>query len=69
MIQPDSASKPRNAVNRQRRPQAPLDKEAWLRVAREWIKLAQAADERGKRDKGRAFNGPSVAIASHAISL
>jgi hypothetical protein len=26
---------------------SPLDKEAWLRVAGEWIKLAQAAD--GKR--------------------
>jgi hypothetical protein len=26
---------------------SPLDKEAWLRVAGEWIKLAQAADERG----------------------
>jgi anaerobic glycerol-3-phosphate dehydrogenase len=26
-----------------------LDKEAWLRVASEWIKLAQAAEER--RDK------------------
>jgi hypothetical protein len=33
------------------RPQAekaisPLDKEAWLRVAGEWIKLAQSAEER-----------------------
>jgi hypothetical protein len=28
----------------------PLDKESWLRVAEEWIKLAQAADDR--RDKG-----------------
>ena len=28
----------------------PLDKEAWLRVAGEWIKLAQAAEDRlGKR--------------------
>ena len=28
----------------------PLDKEAWLRVAGEWIKLAQAAEERlGRR--------------------
>src|ERR1700730_15146953 len=28
----------------------PLDKEAWLWVAREWIKLAQAAEDRlGKR--------------------
>jgi hypothetical protein len=24
----------------------PLDKESWLRVAAEWIKLAQATDER-----------------------
>jgi hypothetical protein len=28
----------------------PLDKEAWLKVASEWIKLAQAAEERlGRR--------------------
>jgi hypothetical protein len=25
---------------------SPLDKEAWLRVAGEWIKLAQAAEQR-----------------------
>jgi hypothetical protein len=25
---------------------SPLDKETWLRVAAEWIKLAQSADER-----------------------
>jgi hypothetical protein len=25
---------------------SPLDKEAWLRVAAEWIKLAQSADDR-----------------------
>jgi hypothetical protein len=25
----------------------PLDKEAWLRVAEEWIKLAQASERRG----------------------
>jgi hypothetical protein len=30
-----------NAIN-------PLDKESWLRVAAEWIKLAQAVDERGR---------------------
>jgi hypothetical protein len=28
---------------------SPLDKEAWLRVAWEWIKLAQAEDERRDR--------------------
>jgi hypothetical protein len=30
---------------------SPLDKEAWLRVAAEWIKLAQSED---RRDKGRS---------------
>jgi hypothetical protein len=25
---------------------SPLDKEAWLKVGAEWIKLAQSADER-----------------------
>jgi hypothetical protein len=25
---------------------SPLDKEAWLRLAADWIKLAQAAEER-----------------------
>jgi hypothetical protein len=25
---------------------SPLDKEAWLRVARDWIKLAQSIDDR-----------------------
>ena len=25
----------------------PLDKEAWLRLAEDWMKLAQAAKERG----------------------
>jgi hypothetical protein len=25
----------------------PLDKEAWLRLAEEWIKLAQASERRG----------------------
>jgi hypothetical protein len=25
----------------------PLDKESWLRVAEEWIKLAQASEQRG----------------------
>jgi hypothetical protein len=27
---------------------SPLDKEAWLRVAGEWIKLAQSIAERGR---------------------
>jgi hypothetical protein len=27
---------------------SPLDKEMWLRVAAEWIKLAQSADERDR---------------------
>jgi hypothetical protein len=32
------------------RAKSPLNKEAWLRVAAEWIKLAQAADDqRAKR--------------------
>lgn len=26
---------------------SPLDKEAWLRVAEEWLKLALSADRRG----------------------
>jgi hypothetical protein len=28
---------------------SPLDKEAWLRVAGDWIKLAQSIDARGGR--------------------
>jgi hypothetical protein len=28
---------------------SPLDKEAWLRVPGDWIKLAQAIDDRGGR--------------------
>ena len=28
----------------------PLDKEAWLKVAAEWIKLAQANDKRGGKN-------------------
>ena len=32
------------------RPYSPLDKETWLRVAAEWMRLAQSVDERnGKR--------------------
>ena len=27
---------------------SPLDKEAWLRVAEEWIKLAQSIEERDR---------------------
>ena len=26
---------------------SPLDKEAWLRIAEEWLKLAQSIDDRG----------------------
>jgi hypothetical protein len=29
---------------------SPLDKEAWLKVAAEWIKLAQLVDERGGKN-------------------
>jgi hypothetical protein len=28
---------------------SPLDKETWLRVAAEWIRLAQSADERDSK--------------------
>jgi hypothetical protein len=27
----------------------PLDKEAWLRIAEEWLKLASSVDERRRR--------------------
>jgi hypothetical protein len=28
---------------------SPLDKETWLRMAGEWIKLAQSAEQRGRQ--------------------
>jgi hypothetical protein len=30
---------------------SPLDKEAWLRTAEEWIKLAQSAEQRDSQPK------------------
>jgi hypothetical protein len=42
-----SANKRTNVVSLRKRPFSPLDKEAWLRLAGEWLKLAQAAQ--GKR--------------------
>jgi hypothetical protein len=42
---------------------SPLDKEAWLRVAAEWIKLAESAV--GGQGFGGLFHvGPSLAMSS-----
>jgi hypothetical protein len=46
--QTGTASKPRNAVNSL----SPLDKEAWLRVAEEWLMLAQSNEESRRRRSG-----------------
>jgi hypothetical protein len=47
---PDDAARFRQQANECREQAAkavnPLDKEAWLRVAEEWLKLATSIDER-----------------------
>jgi hypothetical protein len=45
-MQTDFATRPKSAGSRPKRSINPLDKEAWLRLAGDWIKLAQAAEER-----------------------
>jgi hypothetical protein len=40
---------PTGSVSRLRKPAGQLDKEAWLKIAVEWLKLAQSVD--GRRDK------------------
>lgn len=47
--QTGSAGKPRNAAHKRPRPISPLDKEAWLLVAADWIKLAQSCEARSGR--------------------
>jgi hypothetical protein len=44
-IQPDFGSKPRNAGSWQAKAQSSLDKEAWLRLAEDWLKLAVSKEE------------------------
>jgi hypothetical protein len=42
----------RECVEQAERSISPLDKETWLRVAAEWMKLAQSAEDRdGKQRK------------------
>ena len=46
MIPPNSGVRPRKAAQAAKAIN-PLDKESWLRVAEEWIKLTQAMERRG----------------------
>jgi hypothetical protein len=52
---------------------SPLDKEAWLRLAADWIKLAENADQRRRRwlgeEKGRLGWGASFIASGDARGL
>jgi hypothetical protein len=46
IMQPGFASRPRNAGEQAAKAVNPIDKEAWLRLAEEWLKMASSVDAR-----------------------
>jgi hypothetical protein len=45
---------------------SPLDKEAWLRIAEEWLKLAISVEGR-RRGKLGVFNGVIASVAGYVF--